>query len=157
MLKVFANRTITVPQVLFELISDRRCIPLREFYEIILKAHHRGILEAAGEAGPAEAPAHDWGFRAAGQKVRPMVVIASMGAVVSMALQTLALPTEAWELGLGWLLACLLPSAGYFLAACVARPMRRLKSTNRIGTGAPSFLTLGPTWMTRSWEGETPS
>lgn len=119
--RAFRGRTVTVPQVLFELISDRRCIPLREFYEVVIKAYERGILQAAGGDPPAEVPAEDWDQRASGRKVRPMVVVAAIGAVVSMAVHQFTLPTMWWELVAGWLIACVTTSLGYVLSACVAR------------------------------------
>lgn len=140
-LKAFADRTATVPQVLFELISDRRCIPLREFYEIIIKAYERGILQAVGEPAPAEVPAEDWTHRASGRKVRPMVIVAAVGAVVSMVLQPFALPTAWWELLVGWLIACVAASSGYFLSACVARD-----EESEIYHPGWRFRTLFPRW-----------
>lgn len=120
-LKLFAQRPSTVPQVLFGLISDRRCIPLREFYEVVIKAHDRGIVQAPGEPLPTPQPAVDWRYRAAAKAIRPLVLVAAVGALASMALHRFALPTTAWELAAGWLLACVTTSVGYFLAACVAR------------------------------------
>lgn len=120
-LRAFADRTATVPQILFELISDRRCIPLREFYEVVIKAYERGILQAAGEDPLPEVPAEDWHHRAAGRKVRPMVIVAAVGALVSMVIKPFMLPTAWWELVAGWLIACVTTSLGYFLSACVAR------------------------------------
>ena len=46
----------TVPQILFRLISDRDCIPLREFYETTLKAFRAGVLECVGSTPPVEEP-----------------------------------------------------------------------------------------------------
>ncbi|MCF3651839.1 cyclic nucleotide-binding domain-containing protein [Synoicihabitans lomoniglobus] len=120
-LQSFAQRASTVPQVLFELISSRRCIPLREFYEIILKAHERGILQAVGEPARPEVPATTWASRASGRKVRTMVIVAAVGAVVAMVLRPFALPVSALELAAGWAIACATTSLGYLLAACVAR------------------------------------
>ena len=120
-LRAFRDRTATVPQILFELISDRRCIPLREFYEVIIKARDRGILQAVGETPMEEVPAEDWAHRASGGKVKPMVMVAAVGALVSMGYHRFTLPTEWWELVAGWLIACVAASLGYFLAACVAR------------------------------------
>lgn len=117
----FQDRHATVPQVLFELISDRRCIPLREFYEVVIKAHECGLLQAAGQATPREVKSEEWSHEAKGSHVRPMVIVAAVGALVAMAIKPFGLPTAVWELGIGWLIACLASSAGYFLAACVAR------------------------------------
>ncbi len=140
-LRVFAHRTATVPQVLFELISDRRCIPLREFYEVVIKAYERGILQAAGEAPLAEVPAEDWSHRASGRKVRPMVIVAALGAVVSMVLKPFSLPTAWWELLTGWLIACGSASLGYFLSCCVARD-----EESEIYHPGWRFKTLFPHW-----------
>jgi|GEM_PF-551124 len=42
----------TVPEVFARLLRERRCLPLREFYELVLKAVHAGILGA----GPSRKP-----------------------------------------------------------------------------------------------------
>ena len=120
-LKKFQDHWVTVPQVLFQLISDRRCIPLREFYEVVVKAHNCGLLQAKGEAPVEEVTADDWKHTASGKHIRPMVTVAAVGAVVAMVMKPFTLPTEAWELVAGWLIACGTTSVGYFLAACLVR------------------------------------
>lgn len=61
-LRSFGELGLTVPQVLFKLISDRSCPPLREFYEVVLKAVDAAILVPTGGGGsvPADEPAFDW-------------------------------------------------------------------------------------------------
>lgn len=41
-----------VPGVLLDLIAKRRCPPLREFYELIVKAVHAGILQVPDQPLP---------------------------------------------------------------------------------------------------------
>jgi len=111
----------TVPEVLFRLISDRQCIPLREFYELVIKAFHLGILQADGQSPPPDNPPSDWRWRLPGGLMRGLALAAIVGALVAFVLRPLQLPQNVLHLLAGWLLACGATSAGYWLGACVVR------------------------------------
>jgi CRP-like cAMP-binding protein len=115
----FFAQPVTVPEVLAQLIGQRCCPPLGEYYELVLQAHAAGVLVAEFE--PEEySLATRWRLRV------PLRVAALAGNAV-VVLGTLALVlAPAWpapagwlEWVEGWLGACLLLSAGEALAACV--------------------------------------
>ncbi len=58
LLRNFGNPA-TVPDVLRAVIMNRTCLPLREYYELVLKAHRAGVLHAAKQAEP-EVRASRW-------------------------------------------------------------------------------------------------
>lgn len=121
-LKVFGSDPgRAVPQVLFQLIMDRMCVPLREFYELVLKAVHAGILQAESLPVPASVtPAH-WRWQIAGKWVRGGAVVAILAALVAMIVRPVQLPSHALHLLAGWVLTCATVSAGWWLGAAVAR------------------------------------
>lgn len=113
----------TVPQVLFKLISDRRCPPLREFYEVVVKAVDAGILEPSGggaRPAPAEAAAA-WDRSVSPKWIPCLILVSALAALAGLATHPFELPGSVAQLVSGWLLVCLTQSAGYALAACVAR------------------------------------
>ena len=120
-LQTFADRPLMVPPVLFQLISDRRCPPLREFYELVVKAFECGLLQSAGHPPPPDEPAADWKGRVSAAHVRLLVVVAGAATLAATLLAPFRLPSDIFDLLAGWLLACLATSAGYALAACVIR------------------------------------
>lgn len=124
-LQTFADRPLMVPPVLFQLISDRRCPPLREFYELVIKAFECGLLQTAGHPPPPDEPAADWRARASASGVRTLIVFAGLAcltaALGSVLNGSFRLPSHVLELLAGWLLACIATSVGYALAACVLR------------------------------------
>jgi CRP-like cAMP-binding protein len=111
----------TVPSVLFELIAQRRSIPLREFYEIIIKAFNAGILQVDHQPLPPAVTAYDWRARASGRPVRWLSVIAMAAAIITILVRPVQLPEHVGHLLAGWLLTCAATSVGYALAACVLR------------------------------------
>ncbi|MFH1498078.1 MAG: cyclic nucleotide-binding domain-containing protein [Verrucomicrobiota bacterium] len=120
-LRAFGDGGLSVPQTLFKLISDRRCPPLREFYELVVKAADSGILEVIGQRPPAADPATEWTQKLPPAWIGRLVVVASITAVAGMVMNPFELPGSAVHLLVGWLLVCLTTSLGYALAACVAR------------------------------------
>ena len=111
----------TVPSVLFELIAQRRSIPLREFYEIVVKAFNAGILQMDHQPVPPAVTAFDWRARASGRTARWLSVIAMSAAIITILVRTVRLPEHVGHLLTGWLLTCAATSLGYALAACVLR------------------------------------
>jgi len=111
----------TVPDLLLRIIPEGRCPPLREFYELILKAFHHGVLQAEGQRLPPPVPPIDWPVSLHGLGVRWSAVMSIVFGLLTMYLRGLRLPDDLWMLGLGWLLAAAAMSAGYALAACAVR------------------------------------
>jgi CRP-like cAMP-binding protein len=111
----------SVPDVLCELISDRRSLPLREFYELVVKAFHHGILQMDGQPVPPNESAFEWRAHAGGRLARWLAILAMAAAILTILLHPLRMPEHAGHLLLGWLLTCAATSAGYALAACVLR------------------------------------
>ncbi len=111
----------TVPGVLLELIGQRRTLPLREFYEIVVKAFDAGILQMDHQPLPPVVAASIWKARTQGLPARCLALIAMAAASLTIVLRPLPLPEHAGHLLLGWLFTCLATSLGYVLAACVVR------------------------------------
>jgi cAMP-dependent protein kinase regulator len=111
----------TVPDVLFEAISDRHSPALREFYELVLKAFRHGILQVDGQPLPPPVAAAEWRAKAGGKTARWLALIAMAAAAVTIVLRPVAMPDNALQLLVGWLLCCAAGSAGYLLGACVLR------------------------------------
>jgi hypothetical protein len=122
-LRGFGELGLTVPQVLFKLISDRRCPPLREFYELVVKAVDAGILEPSGggAVGPAAEPAAEWSRSLSPAWIPRLILFSALSALAGLAMYPFELPGSAVQLVAGWLLICLTQSLGYAVAACVAR------------------------------------
>lgn len=110
----------TVPDVLRAVILNRTCVPLREYYELILKAQRAGVLHLERQTEPEERarrwmlPLNAW--------VAIVLAWASVIAAVTL-LVTQPFPWPApWPAGsldvlFGWLLLCVGLSAGSALAA----------------------------------------
>ena len=111
----------TVPDLLIEIIPEGRCPPLREFYELIVKANHHGILQADGQGLPPPEPPAPWPFKLHGVGVRWAAVMSIAFGLLTIALRGVHMPEDLWPLALGWLLAAGAMSAGYALAACAVR------------------------------------
>ncbi len=109
----------TVPSVLKQLIHERNCIPLREFYELVLKAHEAGVLQNRCQPPPPEVIPARWRASVRSDLIRYAALISLMMLVGALLVHPVALPVSgvwaAW--GLGWLLTCLATSAGFALAA----------------------------------------
>ena len=110
----------TVPVVLGGAIRDRQCLPLDEFYELILKALRANILREPGTTPtPVKAYEWSWGVRPS-VMARPVAILFCVGLVMALAFRP-ALPTSPID----WIAGILLLSAslcfGTFLRACLIR------------------------------------
>ena len=94
----------TVPDLLLEIIPNGRCPPLREFYELIVKAVYHGILQAEGQRLPPPEPPADWPISLHGLGMRWSAVMSIGFGLLMIFLRGLRLPDDLWLLGLGWLL-----------------------------------------------------
>lgn len=110
-----------VPGVLLDLIAKRRCPPLREFYELIVKAVHAGILQVEGQPLPPPLSPSPWSGRASGGPARWLAILAMAAATTTLFVRDLALPETVWQLLAGWFLSCVATSLGYAAAACVLK------------------------------------
>jgi CRP-like cAMP-binding protein len=111
----------TVPSVLLELISQRRTIPLREFYEIVVKAFDAGILQMTQQPVPPPLAPAVWRGSTQGKPARWLALLAMAAASITILLRPLPLPQHIGHLAVGWLLTCVAISLGYLLGACVVR------------------------------------
>jgi CRP-like cAMP-binding protein len=114
------SRPRTVPAVLGYAIEERLCLPLAEFFELVLKAVHANIL-LEPQAAPPQIASYGWrGAVRATTVARPLVVLFFVGLAMTLAFQP-SLPATYVDLlaGLGILSAAL--SVGAFIAACIIR------------------------------------
>jgi len=115
------DRGKTVPDLLLVIIPEGRCPPLREFYELIVKAWHNGILQAAGQRLPPPEPPAAWPLPLHGLVLRWMAVMSIGLGMLMICLRGLQFTDDPWPLGFGWLLDAGAMSAGFALAACAVR------------------------------------
>lgn len=118
-LEGFANGA-TVPKILSWLIESQCCPPLREFYELVVKAARAGLLLPEGRAEPAEVKPVKWPVKLPGRFLRWPAVVFILAAIGAVAWRRLPLPEDPLWLGLGWVAFCAAASLGAVLAASVA-------------------------------------
>ena len=115
-----------VPQALENCIRERKCPPLREFYDLILKAHRAGILrsEELCTAVPAtiERPSVRW-FASLKPRVSTLLLCLGSLAAVGFAFRHwgAVLPVRWPDALTGWLVVCAALSLGQVLAAAALR------------------------------------
>jgi len=125
LLRNFANPA-TAPDVLRAVILNRTCLPLREYYELILKALHAGILRVDRQAeGENQSAASRWSMTLGPLLTLVLTLLATIFAVVLMVIRPFPWPS-AWpggaiDLVTGWLLLVVGVSLGQVLAASVLR------------------------------------
>jgi CRP-like cAMP-binding protein len=108
----------TVPDVLGRMIPQRTCPALNEFYEVILKAYHAGILHE-GKSVPFRRHAVGW-LMSLPTHLTLSVSIAALGtAIVAMIIRQMPMPLGWQDYVCGWLAVCVGLSAGYAVAASV--------------------------------------
>ncbi len=111
----------TVPRILSWLIESQCCPPLREYYELVVKATRAGLLLAEGQAEPAAVKGVGWPVKLPGRILRWPAVLFILAAIGAVAWRRLPLPEDPLWLGLGWLAFCAAASLGAMLAASVTR------------------------------------
>ncbi|MSU46254.1 MAG: hypothetical protein EXS42_03800 [Lacunisphaera sp.] len=114
-----AGRTVTA--VLCAAISAQRCPPLREFYELVVKAVRAGILQTDTQPLPQTILPAKWSLRLSGSLLGGTSAMLALGAGVSLSLHPLRMPDNPAELLVGWAVACVAVSAGWMLAASVLK------------------------------------
>ena len=109
-----------VPAVLGSAILDRHCLPLGEFYELILKAIQAEILLEPG-VGPEPALAYDWSWDVRSNVlVKPLTVLFCVGILMALFFHP-KVPTTFLDVAAGIVLLSATLSFGEFLAACIVR------------------------------------
>lgn len=124
LLRSFANPA-TAPDVLRAVILNRTCLPLREFYELILKAHRAGVLQG-GSTPPAEVRARRWGLSVNPWISISLTLISAVFAFSLLGLRPFPYPgTTAGEIILSVLVGWVLLSAGLSLGQVIAASVLR--------------------------------
>jgi CRP-like cAMP-binding protein len=109
-----------VPAVLGTVIRDRQCLPLGEFFELILKALHANILLEPG-VGPEPVRAYEWNWAIRPSVLsKPLAILFCAGIVLALAFHP-NVPLSYLDAGAGLLLLCAALSFGDFLAGCMIR------------------------------------
>lgn len=111
------ERPAKVPEVLRRMLDRRNCPPLREFYEVVLKAHRAGILREEPMPDTPLKPVR-WPRIGAGWP-RAFGLLAAAGASVLIFVPGAEPSLAPLDLVSGWLLWCLALSLGQMLAASV--------------------------------------
>ncbi len=116
-LRAFADGK-TVPEAFAWLLKERLCLPVREFYELVLKAHDVGILWSSQKRLPVRQPIH-WRGAKAGTLLLRLIAVLVVAAFASMAMRTPPLSIGWGALVVGWGLALTARGAGRMFAASV--------------------------------------
>ncbi len=112
---------MSLQELIPRLISERRSPPLRELYELILKAVVAGILLVDGElmADHPRVKAEEWQHKLRlrfANWLGVICVLFGFGTLVTGAIQ---LPESVFEMLIAYLIICGCLSVGYFLSACL--------------------------------------
>jgi CRP-like cAMP-binding protein len=124
LLRNFANPA-TVPDVLRAVILNRTCLPLREYYELVLKAHRAGVLQSQHQLHP-QARAVRW-FLSLNAWIPIFFTVLSLAAAIALlALRPFPLPGEwpqpaLFNLLVEWVILAAALSLGQVLGAAVLK------------------------------------
>lgn len=140
-LQAFATGS-TVPEAFAALLKDRLCLPVREFYELVVKAHHAGIL-CAGQLRRPVRQAIRWPGLNAGFLVWPTIVLI-VTSFVWLGVRAPWFP-DGWG-----------PVAIGFVAALAALGLgRMLASSIMVGFGGEVYLCkplASMVWLRGRWD-----
>lgn len=130
----------TVPEVLEVCINNRICLPLREYYELVLKAYRAGIL-CSEQAVPLRRPAVRWFLGVRPAFLGPLVCLLALGSLFTLVTKTPVAPADPLEWLWGWLAICGALSLGEVLAATALRGAGAEVYQPRVRwqTGVPHF------------------
>jgi CRP-like cAMP-binding protein len=118
-LRLFAEPR-SVPAVLAQALDERLCLPLNEFFELILKAVRGNILLEPG-VEPEHVQAKNWRPAVRPKAVaKPLAAIFFAGIVLTFVYQP-ELPVSVADVGAGLLVLSVALSFSSFLAACMVR------------------------------------
>ncbi len=125
MLRNFANPA-TAPDVLRAVILNRTCLPLREYYELIIKAQKAGILETSRQTNSPLALARSWFLSI--EPITPIILATAglISVITMLVIRAIPVPQDLdmallMNLLPGWGAVCAALSLGYVLAASVLR------------------------------------
>jgi CRP-like cAMP-binding protein len=108
----------TVPDVLGKMMAERTCPALNEFYEVILKAYHVGMLHE-GKNVSFRRQAVRWRLSLPAHFTLSISIAALFAAIVAMVMRQIPWPLGVLDVLCGWLSICIGLSAGYAIAAAV--------------------------------------
>ena len=109
----------TVPAVLKHLLQNCSCLPLQEFYELILQACEHGILQTPGHPVPPSTTPVPWKLNITGKALRPVAMGLLALCLAFLIVHPLRAPSHLlWWLP-GWALLCLAASIGTVLVGSV--------------------------------------
>lgn len=111
----------TVPEVLEISIRSRICVPLREFYDLVLKAYAVGILRVEGAPAPEGNPAIRWPLRLWPKVALTLLPVGAAAATAALLLLPLSVPTSALDVLIGYGAVAGAWSAGYLVGSSVLR------------------------------------
>jgi len=115
-------------ELLPRLINERRTPPLRELYELVLKAVYSGMLlvngQPAADAAKKKQPV-EWEQSLSIPFAQCFGVAAILFGFAGLALFPIQTPDRLVEIAVGWLLICAAISGGNFLAACILTGLDR--------------------------------
>jgi hypothetical protein len=106
----------TVSAVLRQLIHARGCLPLGEFYELVVKAHGAAMLCETMDQAATAPPSRPWTWSANGTLIRRLTLAVVFIALLGLLFNRVGPPGHWWWWLTGWLLSCLGISAGFALA-----------------------------------------
>jgi CRP-like cAMP-binding protein len=119
------SQSVNVPTALENCIRKRTCPPLRDFYDLVLKAHRAGVLRAEeiGAEGPPDARHRPvgWAPKLPARLWLALTILGSLAAAAAGALHPPSIPSALRGWAEGWAVACGALSLGYALAASVLR------------------------------------
>jgi CRP-like cAMP-binding protein len=106
----------TVSAVLRQLIHARGCLPLGEFYELVVKAHGAAMLCETMDQAATAPPSRPWTWSANGTLIRRLTMAVVFIALLGLLFNRVGPPGHWWWWLTGWFLSCLGISAGFALA-----------------------------------------
>lgn len=121
------KHSLTMQSLVPSLISDRKCIPLRNLYELILKAVMFGILYVDGENknDQPRVEAVEWEHTLRFGFAHYFGYAGILSGVFALLIQGITIPTHFLHIALGYLAVCVAISLGYLLSACLLRGFDR--------------------------------
>lgn len=111
----------TLQELIPLLITERKCLPLRSLYELVLKAVISGMLRVDGaeQAQAQRVKAAEWEHCLRFGLAHWFGVAAILFGFVTLLINPIQVPVTLIEIVVGWLLICGSLTVGYFLSACL--------------------------------------
>ncbi len=108
-------------ELLPELITERKCPPLRSLYELVMKCVITGILEVDGHILSSQQRncAVEWDHSLRFSMAHWFGVATILFGALTVLFRPLGTPNTLLEILIGWLLICGSLTVGYFLSACI--------------------------------------